>query len=84
MNTIETARATIETANGWKIGNVVEVDPAKKIWMGMAMTTRLGDVGVPERTFAIHVVNGVVSPVHADTIEGLRAELANRERRFAA
>jgi hypothetical protein len=84
MNAIETAVATIAAAKGWQIDNVEVVNSARKSWMGMATTTHMGALDMPERTFAIHVVDGEVSSVHAETIPALKAELANRERRLAA
>ena len=86
MSTIETAVAEISAEKGWKISGVVVVDPDRRIWMGNVMTTRMADAGAPERTFAIHVVDGKVSDgVHAETIDGLKDVLAERERgRFAA
>lgn len=84
---IETSRRAVEAARGWSINpaSVQLVEGQPNTWMALARTTKLGDVGVPERQFAIHVVGTAVSDVHGETIEDIRTQLAEREtgRRIA-
>ena len=86
MNAIDSAREQIESSHGWKIDplSVEVVDSSRNIWMAMVTTTRMGDAGLPERYFAIHVVDGVLSPEYAQDIPLLKVALTWRERRLAA
>jgi hypothetical protein len=81
MTVIQIARH-IETVRGWKIddNSIVVMANRPGSWMGMACTTKLGECGIPERQFAIHVVGEVVQPIHADTVAELHGMLAERDR----